>query len=96
VTDTSFEPIDDLFREIRLTLPLVRNNDPETGDKLKGLVSQLELWVESLVANSLKLDGLETNLQRRRELAKILLESLAKKSKIGSDSLQATSGEQSF
>jgi hypothetical protein len=93
MTDGSYGQIDDLFKEIRLTLASVRKSDPETGDKLKGLVSQLEMWVESLVVDSLKLDSVEADLQKRRELLKTLWESFDKRSKSGSDSLQAAGGD---
>jgi len=53
------EQIDDLFRQIRLCLARVRQSDPATADELKGLLTQLEDMVESLVIESLKLRSLE-------------------------------------
>ena len=84
MTEDSYEQLDDLFKEIRLYLASVRKSDPETGNKLKGLLRQLEIWVESLVIDSLKLKSLEGELQRRRELAKTLRESLDRKSETDS------------
>ena len=59
MTEHSYEQLDDLFAQIRLRLGLVRQSDPATADELKGLVTQLEDWVESLVIDSLKLRSLE-------------------------------------
>ena len=73
-------------------MALVRNSDPATGNKLKGLVRQLELWVDSLVVDSLKLKNLEAEAQRRRELVKGLVEKLDNKSKSTKDRLNPTSG----
>ncbi len=78
MTEESYEKIDDLFKEIRLSILKVRKNDPENGNKLKDLIGQLELWTDSLVIDSLKLRSLEAELQKRRELAKRLLGSLEK------------------
>jgi len=64
MTENSYEEIDDLFAKIRLCLGQVRQSDPATADELKGLVTQLEDWVESLVINSLKLKSLESGPKR--------------------------------
>ncbi|MFC1892819.1 hypothetical protein ACFLYR_02110 [Chloroflexota bacterium] len=85
VIEHSYDQLDDLLKEIRLNLAPVRKSDPETGNKLKDLLRQLEIWVESLVVDSLKLKSLEGELQRRKEMAKVLRESLDKKSETGSD-----------
>ena len=76
VTEKSYEQLDDLFKEIRLGLAKVRQNDPATVDDLKSRLTQLEFWVESLVADSLKLKSLENLLQRSTELAKRLRDRL--------------------
>jgi hypothetical protein len=78
MADNSYEQLDDLFKEIRLGLVLVRKSDPATADRLKALVRQLELWVESLVVDSLKLKSLDSRLQKTAELAKKLRERLDK------------------
>ena len=93
VTEESYEKLDDLFKEVRLSIATVRKNDPETGNKLKGLIRQIELWVDSLVLDSIKLRNLETELQRRKELAKILLKSLNTEQKTRPDMVQPTKGE---
>ncbi len=64
MTEDSYEQIDDLFVQIRLRLAQVRQSDPATADELKGLFTQLEDWVESLVINSLKLKSLESQPKR--------------------------------
>ena len=64
MTENSSAQIDDLFTQIRLRLALVRQSDPATADELKGLVIQLEDWVESLVVDSLKLKSLESRPKR--------------------------------
>jgi len=63
----SSEQIDDLFVQIRLRLSRVRQSDPATADELKGLLTQLEDMVESLVINSLKLKSLESRPERGTE-----------------------------
>jgi hypothetical protein len=78
MTEESYEQLDDLFREIKLGLVKIRRSDPETVDDLKSLIAQLELWVESLVADSLKLKSLEGLLQKTTELAKRLRKGLEK------------------
>ncbi len=79
MTDSSYEQLDDLFKEIRLGLVQVRKSDPATADRLKVLVRQLELWVESLVVDSLRLKSLDDKLQMTAELAKKLRDGLDKK-----------------
>ena len=64
MTEDSYEQIDDLFVQIRLRLAQVRQSDPATADELKGLFTQLEDWVESLVIDSLKLKSLENQPKR--------------------------------
>ena len=76
VSENSYGQIDDLFKEIRLRLGRVRQSDPATAEELKGLVRQLELWVDSLVVDSLKLSNLENLLSSASELAKRLRERL--------------------
>jgi hypothetical protein len=78
MTEESYDQLDDLFKEIKLGLAKVRRSDPETVDDLKSLIAQLELWVESLVADSLKLKNLEGLLQKTTELAKRLRKGLEK------------------
>jgi len=59
MTENAYEPIDELFAQIRLKLLKVRESDPATVEELKSLITQLEVWVESLVRDSLKLKSLE-------------------------------------
>ncbi|TET74771.1 MAG: hypothetical protein E3J42_04550 [Dehalococcoidia bacterium] len=65
--ESSSEQIDDLFVQIRLCLSRVRQSDPATADELKGLLTQLEDMVESLVISSLKLKSLESRPERGTE-----------------------------
>lgn len=67
MTESSYEQLDDLFAQIRLRLAQVRQSDPATADELKGLVTQLEDWVESLVIDSLKLRSLEGGPERQQK-----------------------------
>lgn len=69
-----YEQVDDLFKQIRLCLLQVRQSDPVVAEELRGLVRQLEDWVESLVVNSLKLESLESMLHSTIQLAKRLQE----------------------
>ena len=69
-----YEQVDDLFKQIRLCLLQVRQNDPVVADELNGLLHQLEDWVESLVIKSLKLQSLENMLHSTIQLAKRLQE----------------------
>ncbi len=64
--ENSYEQVDNLFVQIRLRLGQVRQSDPATADELKGLVSQLELWVDSLVIDSLKLRSLQGGPKRAK------------------------------
>ncbi len=64
MTENSYDQLDDLFTQIRLRLALLRQSEPATTDELKGLVTQLEDWVESLVVESLKLRTLESRPKR--------------------------------
>ncbi len=68
--ENASEQIDDLFVQIRLCLLRVRQSDPATADELKGLLTQLEDWVESLVVDSLKLRNLESGSDKATESAK--------------------------
>ena len=83
--DSSHEQIDALFQEIRLTILEVRNNDPENGNTLKGLIRQLELWVDSLVIDSIKQKSQAVALQKRREKAETTRDNMNAKSKFGSE-----------
>ena len=65
-----YEPIDDLFRQIRLQLLQVRESDPTTAEELKSLLTQLEDWVEKLVIDSLKLRSLQSTPKKTRQSAK--------------------------
>jgi len=65
-----YEPIDDLFRQIRLQLLQVRESDPATAEELKSLLTQLEDWVEKLVIDSLKLRSLQSTPKKTRQSAK--------------------------
>jgi hypothetical protein len=58
------EAIDDLFAKIRLKLLRLRESDLTTTEELKGLLTQLEDWVEKLVVDSLKLESLERKPKR--------------------------------
>jgi DNA-binding ferritin-like protein len=69
MAEDSYEQLDELFSEIRLRLVQMRQTDPASVEELKRLVSQLELWVESLVIDSLKLKSLESFLQKTTKLA---------------------------
>ena len=64
MTENYYEQLDSLFTQIRLCLGRVRQSDPATADEIKGLVTQLEDWVESLVIDSLKLKSLESEAKR--------------------------------
>ena len=64
MTENISEQIDDLFRQIRLCLARVRQSDPATADELKGVLTQLEDMVESLVIESLKLRSLESRPEK--------------------------------
>jgi len=52
--EKSYDELDDLLAQIRLCLMRVRQSDPATAEELKELVRQLELWIDSLVVDSLK------------------------------------------
>jgi len=65
--ENASEQIDDLLVQIRLRLVQVRQNDPATADELKGLLTQLEDIVESLVVDSLKLKSLGSRPERGTE-----------------------------
>ena len=64
MTETTYEQIDDLFRQIRLQLLQVRERDAATAEELKSLLTQLEDCVESLVIDSLKLKSLESRPEK--------------------------------
>ena len=65
--ENASEQIDDLLVQIRLRLLRVRQSDPATADELKGLLTQLEDIVESLVVDSLKLKSLGSRPERVTE-----------------------------
>ena len=65
--ENASEQIDDLLVQIRLRLLRVRQSDPAIADELKGLLTQLEDIVESLVVDSLKLKSLESRPERGTE-----------------------------
>ena len=67
MTENYYDQIDDLFAQIRLRLGQVRQSDPATAEELKGLLIQLEDWVESLVVDSLKLKSLESRPKGLKE-----------------------------
>ena len=64
MVENSYEQLDDLFVQIRLCLASMRQSNPEATEELKGLLRQVELWVESLVIDSLKLKSLESKPKR--------------------------------
>ena len=68
--ENSYEQLDELFRDIKLRLACMRQANPAAVDELKGLVTQLELWFESLTIDALRLKKLEDMLQRTAQLAK--------------------------
>ena len=68
--ENPYEQIDDLFVQIRLRLAILRQSDSATTEELKGLVTQLEDWVESLVVDSLKLRNLESGSDKATESEK--------------------------
>ena len=49
MADNTYDQLDELFKEIKLVLVDVRASDPENSNRLKNLLGQLELWVDSLV-----------------------------------------------
>ena len=72
VPEKTYEQIEDLFKEIRLCLTRVREENPTVAEDMKSLVHQLELWVDSLVVDSIKLHNLENLMHRASDLAKKL------------------------
>ena len=62
--ENAYEQLDDLFGQIRLRVGRFRQSDPVTADEIKGLIAQVELWVESLVVDSLRLKSLENKPKR--------------------------------
>ena len=48
------DAIDELFKQIRLKLLKLRENDEVTTNDIKSLLMQLEDWVEKLLIDSLK------------------------------------------
>jgi hypothetical protein len=56
--EQSYDDLDDLLAKIRWRVLRLRQTDPETGEELRDLFRQLELWVDSLVVNSIKLRSL--------------------------------------
>ena len=78
-----YEEVDELLMQIRLLLLKVRQSDPTTAYELKSLFNQLELWFESLVADSQKLIRLERLVHGTTEMAKRLHEKLGGDAEIG-------------
>jgi hypothetical protein len=74
--ENSYEQLDDLFRDIKLLLVSMRQTNPAAVDELKELITQLELWFESLTIDSLRLKKLESMLHRTAKMAKVLQEKL--------------------
>ena len=60
MADNSYDEIDALLAKMRLSVGKVRDYDPAMAEELKGLLRQLEDYVESLVVDSLKLKSLES------------------------------------
>ena len=58
--ENSYDQLDELFAQIRLRLARLRQTDTAAADEIKQLTNQVELWVESLVVDSLKLKSLES------------------------------------
>ena len=48
------DQIDDLFVQIRLCLGRLKESNPEAADEIRGIITQLEDCVETLVVDSLK------------------------------------------
>ena len=60
MAEKSFDDLDELMAQVRLCVAKLRQSDAETAEELKGLLRQLEDWVESLVVDSLRLRSLES------------------------------------
>ena len=56
--ENAYDQLDELFAQIRLRLAQLRQTDAAAADEIKQLTNQVELWVESLVVDSLKLKSL--------------------------------------
>ena len=72
ITNKSYEKIDDLFIQVRHHLAEEAKTESVRAEELGGLIVQLEYWVESLVADSLKLRSIKRWLQGATELARKL------------------------
>jgi hypothetical protein len=82
LSQVSYDEIDELLVQIRLSILKLRQSDPATADKLKSLISQLELWVECLVIDAHRFRRLESMLQCTAKMAKKLLEDLGDNSSV--------------
>ena len=82
LSQVSYDEIDELLVQIRLSILKLRQSDPATADKLKSLINQLELWVECLVIDAHRFGRLESMLQHTAKMAKKLLEDLGDNSSI--------------
>ena len=67
MTEDYREQIDNLFAQLRLSLLEIRQANPETVEKMKSLVSQLEDCVERLVIDSLNLKRLQAEAETKRK-----------------------------
>lgn len=64
MTEHPYQPIDNLFAQLRLRLLQIRESDPQAVEELKSIVSQLEDYMEQLVIDSLRLRTLEGKTQK--------------------------------
>ena len=78
---SSYDEIDELLVQIRLSILKLRERNPTTAEELRSLLSQLELWIEHLIIEAHRLRRLESVLQCTAKMAKKMLEDL------GDDSL---------
>ena len=74
---SSYDEIDELLVQIRLSILKLRESDPTTADELRSLLSQLELWVECLIIESHRFTRLESVLHYTAKMAKKMLEDLS-------------------
>lgn len=56
--EKSYDDLDDLLTQIRWRVLKLRQTEPATGEELRDLFRQLELWIDSLVIDSMKLKDL--------------------------------------
>ncbi len=76
LTRDSYDDIDNLFAQIRYRLAKLERTEHTATDELRDSVNKLEYWVESLVADSLKLESLRRWLQGTIEIARKLRQKL--------------------